>query len=176
MIIFTEANDTPAKVAHRYLGYNDESQAKEVKEANYNSFAWQMMNNSGYYAPDRALWFPVEGENTPQWERDSIIREFDWLTTTQRAGLHKAMDNNIDIHDVVHAHHLSSMANFFMGAGSIALDSTHSALEIRGDKMNDFAELIQQAKQQLGNIADATSQTARNEAAQAYKREFWISC
>jgi hypothetical protein len=172
MIIFSEPNDTPASIAHRYLGYSDASKAKEIRLANCDSLSWHMMNESGYYSPHRALWFPIDGEDTPPHIQHLIAHEFDWLTCHERYNLAKAQKQGINIHHALYAHQMNTFMNAAMGAGATSLDSLHSAIELRSDHMQEFQKLLQQAKTQLGQLADAETKelrlAARHEFGETY--------
>lgn len=161
MIIFSEPNDTPASIAHRYLGYNDASKAKEIRLANCDSLSWHMMNKSGYYSPHRALWFPIDGEDTPPHIQHLIAHEFDWLTCDERYNLAKAQKQGINIHHALYTHQMNTFMNAAMFAGATSLDSLHSAIELRSDHMQEFQKLLQQAKTQLGQLADAETKELR---------------
>jgi hypothetical protein len=174
MIVFTEPGDTPESVAHRHLGYNDASKAEQIKDINRHSFAWEIMNNSGFYAANRALWFPVDGEETLDWEKEAIVHEFDWLTSEQRATLAAAQKHDLEIHDILAGHAFSTLANGIFGAGTaLSLDSLHSSIDIRYDRMEKFEKSMDDVKAKFNLLSEAKSTeataVARKDFGKAYR-------
>ncbi len=98
MITFTDAGDTPNSIAHKVLGRLDESYADKIREANKTSFAYMLMNYSGFYSGNRAIWLPELSryDDNPLHCR-RLISEFDFMPSYVRANLVQLQKQGLDI-------------------------------------------------------------------------------
>ena len=170
MIVFTEGGETPEEIVNRYLGYNDASKSQQVKTANLDSYAWQMMNGSGVYSRNRALWFPIDGEHSHPEDQAAIVHEFDWLTYQQRDMLRQLQNNNINIHHVVNAHKTTRFANLAMMGGEFVGESLHAGLDLGSKARESFKKTLERAKMTLTTMAEATDEELAQQATQEFKR------
>jgi hypothetical protein len=151
MITFTEPGDTPSSVAARYLGKPDASLADKIRKENLTSFAWQNMNASGVYAPNRAVWI-TDDDESDSLMRDDIVRSFDWIPSEKRANLAKAQKQGIDIYTMLGAYALTAKANEFMKDENLGLTGAAFAFTTI-DRANDLKlHRLERFKSGLDNV------------------------
>ena len=102
MMTLTEPGDTPASLANRMLGYSDEGYSKKIWDMNVNGFARQAMNNSGYFAPYRAVWLPgISRLDDDPMLRDDLIHQTEFMDPEGRANLQQLGRDGVDINHMI---------------------------------------------------------------------------
>jgi hypothetical protein len=177
MIVFTEPNDTPERIAHRYLGYPDNSLADRILADNKNTFAWQIMQGCGVYASNRVVWVREEGEFDPIL-RDDIVHGFDWISSHQRAALAKAQKAGIDICSILNAHAIAAHAQELVSPNALPVLGTFmsqtllASLDLGKERATSFEKAIYSLRDQLKVIQAAETDAERAAAKAAYKLAF----
>ncbi len=180
MIVFTQAGDTPESVANRYAGYNDADLSQQIKQCNSNSFAWHIMNCSGEYAPNRALWISEQNDDIDAAMRDDIIHGFDWIPSWQRENLAKAQQQGVDLYDLLGVHALTAKANEFMSDENLGLVGaafsyrlTDRITDLKLGRLEKFHQRLGSLKTTLSDLAH-TSNTEQGRVLHRYHQQLTL--
>jgi len=154
MIVFTEAGDTPASVTNRMLGYNDESYSQKLSKMNANGFARQMMNDSGYFAPYRAVWLPGFSRHDQNvMLREQLVHHTEFMRSSARANIQRLGRDGIDINRLIGAQKTIAAYNQW------EMQNPHSMASVYGAQMG--GEILNRAVEHAGHPAEKFAKSMR---------------
>ena len=169
MLIFTRGGDTPESITYEYFGHDDASMARQIRDANIDTFAWQMMNGSGSYSHNRAIWIPMPGDESTADTRADVTGAFDFVLSPQRDALARAQRGGLDIHPILHAHDATTLMNIIAGVGTeMAAELYHTTLDVRKERVSKFLDAAQEVNNKLAAFATTKGHEARVLARKAY--------
>lgn len=175
MITFTDAGDTASSVTHRLLGHNDESFAKNLWEANANSFARTMNSaHSTEFAPNFAVWVPGFSVLDEQPEvYQSLIRRTEFIPSAARAKLVHLQRHGVDlnhllgaskalkVHNKNHQQRGEAIASLSpLSTGKEVVTRTAERASIPGEKFSDAMKELNEKLEKLNHLKQSGASTA----------------
>jgi hypothetical protein len=169
--VFTlaEPMDNSRSIAHRVLGYPDESYAQKIWGMNKTGFACHVMNGSGEYMAHYPVWLPGYSRlDDDPIVRESLMNRVNFMPSAARRNLLTLQKHGVDVNHLVgmsRAIQQSNRDNYSEGEGIAAslgvkagVETVHRTIERSTHPAEIFSRKINRLNQTIKDMVKAQNE------------------